>query len=84
MKSRLTSPSTFLRLPWVSWHAPRALKSDMAGPSLLGLFGAIASGGSPKTRVLKPSGGIVLPNGGAGLTVSESEIESERRRFLAG
>ena len=84
MKSRLTSPVTFLRLPWVSWHAPRALKSDMAGPSLLGLFGAIATGGSPKTRILKPSGGIVLPDGGSGLTVSESEVQAERRRFLAG
>lgn len=84
MKSRLVSPATFLRLPWVSWQAPRALRSDMGGPSLLGLFGAIATSGSPKTRVLKPSGNVVLPDGGSGLTVSESEIESERRRFLDG
>ena len=48
IKSRLLHPVTFLRLPFVSWQAPKAVRSDMAGPDLLGLFGAIATGGSPK------------------------------------
>ena len=47
IKSRLLSPTTFLRLPFVSWRAPKAVRSDMAGPDLLGLFAAIATGGSP-------------------------------------
>jgi LCP family protein required for cell wall assembly len=84
IKSRLLSPSTFIRLPWVSWRAPQALRSDMAGPSLLGLFGAIATGGTPKTRVLKPSGGVVLPDGGQGLVVDDAEKRREVRRFLRG
>ena len=52
IKSRLVSPRTFLRLPLVSWQAPKAIRSDMAGPALLGLFGSVATSGSPETRVL--------------------------------
>jgi LCP family protein required for cell wall assembly len=84
IKGQLLSPTTFFRLPWVSWQAPRAIRTDMAGPSLLGLFGAVSLGGTPKTRVLKPSGGVLLPNGGAGLVVSDQERQSEVRRFLKG
>jgi LCP family protein required for cell wall assembly len=84
IRSRLLSVHTFIRLPWVSWRAPQAVRSDMAGPSLLGLFGAIATGGDPATTVLKPSGGITLPNGGAGLTVDEADKRRAVRRFLRG
>jgi LCP family protein required for cell wall assembly len=84
IKSRLLSVHTFIRLPWVSWRAPQAIRSDMAGPSLLGLFGAVATGGDPKARVLKPSGDVTLPNGGAGLLVDEAEKAREVRRFLRG
>jgi LCP family protein required for cell wall assembly len=48
-----TSPSAFLRLPWVSWKAPKALKSDMKGPALMGLFADMASGNSDETEVLE-------------------------------
>ncbi|HVL97419.1 MAG TPA: LCP family protein [Solirubrobacteraceae bacterium] len=84
IKSRLTSPITFLRLPWVGWAAPKAIRSDMAGPALLGLFGAVVTGGDPATHVLKPSGGQTLPDGGSGLVVSEAERASEVARFLRG
>jgi LCP family protein required for cell wall assembly len=47
------SPSTFFRLPWVSWQAPRALKTDMKGPSLMGLFADIATSSSDETDVLQ-------------------------------
>jgi LCP family protein required for cell wall assembly len=82
IKSRAASPATFLRLPLVSWQAPKAVRSDMAGPNLLGLFGALAVGGSPPTRILKPSGNTTLPDGGSGLIVSEEEKQSEVDRFL--
>ena len=78
IKSRALSPVTFARLPWVSWQAPKAVKSDMAGPSLLGLFGAMATGGTPETRVL----GRVQPDGG--VAVSEEEKQAEVQRFLRG
>ena len=78
IKSRLLSPTTFLRLPLVSWQAPKAVRSDMAGPDLLGLFAAIATGGSPSTHVLKGD-----PEGN-GLRVSDEVKRREVRRFLKG
>jgi LCP family protein required for cell wall assembly len=47
------SPGTFFRLPWVSWQAPKALKSDMKGPALMGLFAEIATGNGDETDVLE-------------------------------
>jgi len=51
--SQVKSPSTFLRLPWVSWHAPRTLRSDMNGVQLMGLFADMATGSSDQTEVLE-------------------------------
>ena len=70
MKSRLMSPSSFLRLPLIAWNAPPAIISDMSGPELLGLFAALSIGGTPPTRVLTPTGAVTLPSGEDGLTVS--------------
>jgi LCP family protein required for cell wall assembly len=84
IKDKVISFETFVRLPWVSWAAPRAVQSDMAGPSLLGLVGAELIGGSANARVLKPSGGTTLPDGGAGLVVDEAEKQRSVERFLAG
>jgi LCP family protein required for cell wall assembly len=84
MKSRLLSPSSFFRLPWIAWDAPPAIISDMSGPTLLGLFGALAISGTPPTRVLKPSGATTLPDGGQGLTVSEAERRRAVAQFLSG
>jgi LCP family protein required for cell wall assembly len=78
IKGRLLNPITFLRLPLVSWQAPKAIRSDMAGPDLLGLFASIATGGSPATRVLKGE-----PEGN-GLTVPDAVKRREVRRFLKG
>ncbi len=84
MKNTLLSPSSFLRLPWIAWNAPPTIISDMSGETLIGLFGGLAVSGTPPTRVLKPSGSITLPDGGQGLTVSESERRAAVKRFLAG
>ena len=84
IKSRVVSPGTFFRLPLVSWDAPKAIRTDMNGFDLLGLFGAMATSGSPTPRVLKPSGAESLSNGGVGLTVSDEEKRSEVQRFLSG
>jgi LCP family protein required for cell wall assembly len=83
MESRLLSPSSFLRLPLISWDGPPAIISDMSGPELLGLFGALAIGGSTPTRLLQPTGQIRLPDGEEGLTVSEAEKHSAVAQFLA-
>jgi LCP family protein required for cell wall assembly len=84
IKDKVISFETFIRLPWVSWAAPRAVQSDMAGPSLLGLVGAELIGGSSHARVLKPSGGETLPDGGAGLIVDDAEKQRAVESFLAG
>lgn len=84
MKSRLISPGAFLRMPWIAWNTPKALRSDMSGPTLLGLFGALATSGSPTPRVLKPDGAESAPDGGAGLHVSDAEKQRQVQRFLKG
>lgn len=86
MKSRLVSPGAFVRLPWISWAAPKALKTDMGGLSLLGLFGALAVGGSASTHVLadKPPHYVQLPGIGDAITVSEATKRAAVRRFLGG
>ena len=84
MKDRLTSPGAFARLPVISWEAPKALRSDMGGPTLLGLFGALATSGTPPTTILRPDGATRLPDGGAGLTVSDAARRRAVERFLRG
>jgi LCP family protein required for cell wall assembly len=51
--AQVKSPSTFLRLPWVSWKAPKALKTDLKGPGLMALFADMATGSSDETAVLE-------------------------------
>ncbi len=84
MKSRLLSPSSFVRLPWIAWNAPPTIISDMSGVELLGLFGALAISGTPPTHVLKPTGAITLPDGEQGLTVSTASRRAAVARFMAG
>jgi LCP family protein required for cell wall assembly len=84
MKDKVTSFETFIRLPWVSWAAPKAVRSDMAGPTLLGVVGASLTGGDGKERVLQPSGSVTLPDGGAGLTVDDATKRAAVERFLRG
>ena len=62
----------------MSWQAPKAIRSDMAGPALLGLFGSVATIGSPDTRVLRGN-----PDGN-GLTVPDGVKQREVKRFLDG
>jgi LCP family protein required for cell wall assembly len=84
IKDKVTSFETFIRLPWVSWTAPKAIRSDMSGPTLLGLIGAELIGGSGKKQVLTPSGTATLPDGGAGLTVDDATKERVVDEFLSG
>jgi LCP family protein required for cell wall assembly len=84
IKGKVTSFETFVRLPWVSWAAPKAIRSDMSGPTLLGLIGAELTGGGGKKQVLAPSGNVTLPDGGAGLTVDEATKQRTVEQFLKG
>jgi hypothetical protein len=73
---------TFIRLPWVSWAAPKAIRSDMSGPSLLGLVGAELTAGTAKPTVLKPTGTVTTSSGGAGLTVDDQTKRDAVARVL--
>lgn len=83
-KDRITSPATFFRLPWVAWNAPRTMKTDMGGFTLLGLFASTLFTGSGDTAVLRPSGTTTLADGELGLTVSDAERRRAVQRFLGG
>ncbi len=74
MKRRLLTPAAFVRLPLISWQAPQAIRSDMSGPTLLGLFAALSLAGDPDTRVLGTTSG----------NVPEDAKRAAVRRFLAG
>ncbi len=69
IRGSLLSPRAFVRLPWVSWNAPKTLETDMASAGLMGLFIDLVTGHSAKSSVLKPSclgcgpgGTLVIPD----------------------
>jgi len=53
IKSRLLSPGIFFHLPWASWDAPKAVRTDMGGVTLMTLFVAAEIGGSAPTQILQ-------------------------------
>ena len=77
--SQAKSPSTFVRLPWVSWNAPRTLKTDMNGFQLMMLFGDMATGTSNDTEVLESQ-----CCNGSNLFVSDGSKEAAVRKLLEG
>ncbi|MGZ4314181.1 MAG: LCP family protein [Solirubrobacteraceae bacterium] len=52
IKAQLLSPGIFFRLPWASWDAPKAVRTDMGGLTLMTLFAAAEIGGSAPTQIL--------------------------------
>ena len=59
IKNGVFSPRAFPRLPLIAWHGPRAVRSDMSGPTLLGTFAALAVTPSPEPDVLGTTSGEV-------------------------
>jgi LCP family protein required for cell wall assembly len=53
IKSRLVSPGIFFHLPWAAWNAPKAVRTDMGGLTLMTLFAAAELGGSAPTEILQ-------------------------------
>jgi LCP family protein required for cell wall assembly len=84
IKSKLLSPSTFIRLPVASWDAPKVLRSDMGGLTLMSLFIASEIGGSAPVQVLKPTGGEYLPGYGDALTVNPSAVHAAVNKLMTG
>lgn len=84
MRDQLLSIGGFIRLPWASWKAPQAIRSDMGAAGMYGVMASILIGGSPPPMVMKPTGAVRLPGGGAGLTVSDAARQRAVSRFLDG
>jgi LCP family protein required for cell wall assembly len=82
IKGSVVSPGTFFRLPLVSWRAPKALKTDMKGPQLMGLFADLATGSSDETKVLEPS--CLSCGPGGSLVVSEGAKRDAANQLLEG
>ena len=52
IRGQLTTPGTFLRLPWVGWAAPRTVRTDLRGLGMSLLAVDMLSGGAGKSEVL--------------------------------
>jgi LCP family protein required for cell wall assembly len=83
IKSRLTSPTTFFRLPLVSWDAPKAVRTDMGGFTLMQLFVAAEIGGSAPTDILKPTGASVI-DGQDALVATSADVRRHVRKLMTG
>ncbi len=84
VKSKLMSPMSFFHLPWASWQAPKVLRTDMGGFTLLSLFAASEIGGSAPVAVLKPTGATTLPDGESALTVTPGAVRTAVGKLMNG
>jgi LCP family protein required for cell wall assembly len=84
IKSKLESPLTFFHLPWASWYAPKTIRTDMGGPTMLSLFAAAEIGGSAAVDVLKPTGSQTLPDGEDGLTITPGSVHRSVNKLMNG
>ncbi len=79
IKGQLFSPGTFFRLPLASWDAPKVLRTDMGGLTLLTLFAASEMGGSAPVAVLPTT-----PTGTSDLQASPSAVHAAVNKLVNG
>jgi LCP family protein required for cell wall assembly len=84
IKSQLLSPYAFFHLPWASWYAPQAVRTDMGGFTLLSMFAASEMGGSAPVQILKPTGAENVPGAGASLTVTPEAVQHAVSKLVNG
>lgn len=86
MKSQVISPEGFVRLPLIAWNLPKALDTDMGGPTLTGMFSALGIFGSPTPTTFPETGvtNVTLPDGGAGLSIPDALRQKLVRQFEDG
>ncbi len=77
IRGQLLSPSTFFRLPLVSWRAPRTVDTDFKAPGMALLAADLVTGGSGKTQVMQGSFGP-----GGTLVFSDSEKADAVKELL--
>jgi LCP family protein required for cell wall assembly len=59
MKGRVMGIHGFARGPWIAWQAPKTLRSDMSGPTLMSVFASLSVRGTPESVVLGTVSGEV-------------------------
>jgi LCP family protein required for cell wall assembly len=79
IKGQLLSPGTFFRLPLASWDAPKVLRTDMGGLTLLTLFAASEIGGNAPVAVLPTT-----PAGGSELQASPGAVHAAVAKLVNG
>jgi LCP family protein required for cell wall assembly len=84
IKSQLLSVGTFFRLPWASWNAPKALRTDMGPLQLMSLFAAAEVGGSAPVKILGPTTGVASPTLGDVLEVPPSAVRRDVNHLMNG
>jgi LCP family protein required for cell wall assembly len=84
IKSQLLSVHTFLHLPWASWYAPQAVRTDMGGFTLMSMFVASELGGSAPVQILEPTGGESLPGVGDALTATPQDVQQHVDKLMNG
>ena len=84
IKAKLLSPASFFHLPWASWYAPQAVRTDMGGFTLLQLFAASEIGGSAPPDILKPSGSADVSGVGSSLIASPSDVHRAVSKLMNG
>jgi LCP family protein required for cell wall assembly len=84
IKSQTLSVHTFLHLPWASWYAPQALRTDMGAFTMLSLFAGAELGGSAPVQILKPTGAVTLPGVGDALTVTPQAVHHAVGKLVNG
>jgi LCP family protein required for cell wall assembly len=84
MKGSVLSLGGFVRLPFISWNVPKALSTDMGGPTLMGMFLSLGLFGSPPPHVLKPTGVATLPDGEQALTITPASKQRQVKQFEGG
>jgi len=86
MKAQVLSPEGFVRLPLIAWNIPKALETDMGGPTLTGLFASLTLFGSPTPTTFpeKQVTFTTLPDGGSGLSIPPELRQKLVKSFLDG
>jgi len=84
IKSQLLSLYAVSHLPWASWDAPQAVRTDMGGPTLLSMFAASEMGGSAPVQILKPTGAQAVPGVGDALTVTPQAVQQAVSKLVNG
>ena len=84
IKGKLTSPWIFPHLPWTGWDAPKAVRTDMGGLTMLQLFLAAEVGGSAPTDVLKPASSVTLSDGEDALEATPAQVKRAVHKLMTG